>query len=126
MNADQPSGRIQHKEDFNDAATRSFPAASLEARFVGGVTTRNFNLYIELLSLFGCSDPAFPPNSPSIDAATCRGRKIGGVPKLETWAYPLVVDNELPELPIWLSEHLNVMLDLEASYEATCRGLRIP
>jgi hypothetical protein len=49
----------------------------------------------------------------------------GRAPKLETWAYPLSVGQPLPTLPLWLSEELAVSLDLEASYEETCRVLRI-
>jgi Protein of unknown function (DUF4058) len=89
------------------------------------VTTRQFNLYTELLTLIGRSDPAFAPLPPSVYAATCRGRKIGRRPRLETWAYPLVVGQPLPTLPLWLSEDLAVSVELEASYEETCRVLRI-
>ena len=45
--------------------------------------------------------------------------------RFETWAYPLVVGQPLPTLPLWLTEDLAVSLDLEASYEDTCRVLRI-
>ncbi len=90
------------------------------------VTTRDFNLYIELLSQLDLSDPAFAPRPPPTYAVTCRSRKIEGRQKLENWAYPLVVGQQLPKIPIWLSEDQNVILDLEASYEETCRVLRIP
>ena len=90
------------------------------------VTTRGFNLYTDLLALLDRSDPAFAPNPSSIYAVTCRCRKIGAIPKLEIWAYALVVGQTLPQLPIWLSEDQKVMLDLNASYEETCRVLRIP
>ena len=89
------------------------------------VTTRQFNLYAELLELIGQTDPAFGPAPPPIYAATCRGRKVGQRPRLEIWAYPLVVGGTLPTLPIWLRDDLAVSLDLEASYEETCRALRI-
>jgi hypothetical protein len=89
------------------------------------VTTRRFNLYTELLALLDRSDPAFAPDPPPIYAVTCRARKIGRKPKLETWAYPLVVGQPLPTLPLWLADDLAVSLDLEASYEDTCRVLRI-
>ena len=39
---------------------------------------------------------------------------------------PLSVGSPLPALPIWLSDDLNVSLELEANYEETCRVLRIP
>jgi len=44
---------------------------------------------------------------------------------LQTWPYPLVVGQPLPTLPLWLSTDHSVPLDLEASYEDTCRMLRI-
>jgi hypothetical protein len=89
------------------------------------VTTRRFNLYSDLLHLLNRSDPAFTPEPASLYAATCRCRKIANTPKLETWAYPLAVGQRLPDLPIWLSAELYVALELEASYEDTCRVLRI-
>ncbi len=89
------------------------------------VTTRQFNLYTELLELVDRSDPAFGPTPPPIYAATCRGRKVGQRPRLEIWAYPLAVGRKLPTLPVWLNDELAVSLDLEASYEETCRALRI-
>jgi hypothetical protein len=89
------------------------------------VTTRQFNLYADLLELIGQRDPAFGPTPPPIYAATCRGRKVGQRPRLEIWAYPLVVGRTLPTLPLWLHDDLAVSLDLEASYEETCRALRI-
>ena len=89
------------------------------------ITTRQFNLYAELLELIGQTDSAFGPAPPPIYAATCRGRKLGQRPLLEIWAYPLVVGGTLPTLPIWLRDDMAVSLDLEASYEETCRALRI-
>jgi hypothetical protein len=89
------------------------------------VTTRNFNLYLDLLALLDRSDSAFVASPSSIYAVTCRGRKVGDRPRLETWAYPLTVGQPLPTLPLWLSEDRAVSLELEASYEETCRALRI-
>ena len=89
------------------------------------VTTRNFNLYADLLDLMHRSDPAFAMDPPPIYAVTCRGLKVDGKPRLQTWAYPLIVGQNLPKLPIWLTEDLSVSLDLETSYEDACRALRI-
>jgi hypothetical protein len=44
---------------------------------------------------------------------------------LEGWHRPLAIGQPLPTLPHWLADDLAVDLDLEASYEATCRVLRI-
>jgi len=90
------------------------------------VTTRNFNLYMDLLGLLDRPDPSFVPDAPCTYAVTCRYRKNGGSSRLHSWAYPLAIDKPLPNLPIWLTEELNVPLELETSYEETCRVLRIP
>jgi hypothetical protein len=90
------------------------------------VTVRRANLYVELLDLIGRSDPAFGPDPPGTYAVTCRTRTVDRKPRLESWAYPLELGRPLPTLPLWLAEDVMVPLDLEASYEDTCRVLRIP
>ncbi len=75
--------------------------------------------------MIGESDPTLGKTPPATDAVTCRGRKVHEKPRLETWAYPLVVGQILPVLPIWLAEDLAVSLDLETCYEEACRVLRI-
>lgn len=89
------------------------------------VTTTHFNLYGELLELLGQSDPALSPDAPSTYAVSCRWRPTPGTWRFETWAYPMAVGRALPTLPLWLSPDLAVPLELEATYEETCRGLRI-
>lgn len=89
------------------------------------VTVRKWNLYSDLLTMLERSDPKFSPKPPATYAVTCRGRKVGQSTRLESWAYPLIVGEVLPSIPIWLTEDFNVPLDLEGSYEETCRVLRI-
>ncbi len=89
------------------------------------ITIRQFNLYTELLGLLNRSDPRFSP-PPPIYAVTCRKRRFGRQSKLDAWSCPLAIGQPLPSLPVWLSETQTVSLDLEASYEETCRVLRIP
>jgi hypothetical protein len=89
------------------------------------VTIREFNLYAELLAWIGQHDPALGEEPPSIYAVAMRFQKPPGRTWLHTWPYPLVVGQPLPTLPLWLSPDLAVPLDLEGSYEDTCRVLRI-
>ena len=90
------------------------------------VTVRQFNLYADLLALIGRADPALGADPPPLYVVTLRGRKRArGRPLLDTWFYPLALGRPLPPLPIWLDIDLGVTLDLEASYEDTCRVLRI-
>jgi hypothetical protein len=90
------------------------------------VTTRNFNLYGELLGLIGQADPSLGPEPPPLYAVACRGTKKGDAWLLETWTQTLALGQALPTLPLWLADNLAVPLELEASYEETCRVLRIP
>ncbi len=89
------------------------------------VTTRRFNLYGELLESMGRKDPQNTTTTPATYAVTCRGHKVADKPRFESWAYPLVIGQPLPALPIWLTEDLWISLDLEAAYEETCRVLRL-
>lgn len=89
------------------------------------VTTRNFNLYVDLLAEFDCEDPRFQPDPSAIYAVTCRGQIVNSRMHLQTWAIPLIVGNSLPTLPVWLSQETAVSLELDFSYEETCRAIRI-
>lgn len=89
------------------------------------VTLRNFNLYGELLASIGESDSAFTATSPATYAVTFRGHKVNERTRLEEWAYPLVLGQPLPSLPIWLTDDIHVILNLESAYEETCQALRI-
>jgi hypothetical protein len=92
---------------------------------VDPVTVRRANLYLELLALFGRDDPAFGPSPPTTYAVTCRSRSVGRRSRLDNWAHALVLGQPLPGLPLWLTPDTQVTLDLEGSYEDTCRLLRI-
>ena len=89
------------------------------------VTARRFNLYAELLEWIGQHDPSLGDEPPPTYAASLRFQKPARRTHLQTWPYPLVVGQPLPTLPLWLSADRSVPLELEASYEDTCRLLRI-
>lgn len=90
------------------------------------VTVQQFNLYAELLELVGLTDPMLGPQPPALYAVTLRGRKRERRrPLLDSWFYPMALGQPLPALPIWLDVDLGVTLDLETSYEETCRVLHI-
>jgi hypothetical protein len=84
------------------------------------VTERDFNLHREVLERIG---HRFEENNaaPALYASSCRFVKK----RIDAWEHPLVIGQPLPTLPIWLAEDLVVALDLEPSYEKTCRALRI-
>lgn len=89
------------------------------------VSTLDFNLYADLLSFVDGVDPALGNDPPPLYAATIRTRLADQRRMMDTWYHPLAIGQSLPTLPIWLTATHAISLDLEASYEETCRTLRI-
>jgi hypothetical protein len=89
------------------------------------VSTSDFNLYAELLNFLEGADPAFGDEPPPMYATTLRPRYEGRARLMDNWYHSLSIGQPLPELPIWLKESWAISLDLESSYEETCRTLRI-
>lgn len=90
------------------------------------VTIRTANLYAELLDLEGHRNADLPAESQSLYATTCRVRRSDDEWELETWCEPLTLGQPLPTMPLWLADNLAVPLELEKSYEESCRILGIP
>lgn len=89
------------------------------------VTVRQANLYLELLEALGTTDPVLGPAAPGIYAASCRSRKTDQRSLLDLFRRELKLGEPLPTLPLWLGEDFFIPLDLEESYETTCRTLRV-
>jgi hypothetical protein len=90
------------------------------------VTTRNSNLYHEILEAIGQSPPSAEAETTSLYAAACRGTKKQDKWQIETWYHNLALGKPLPTLPLWLADNFAIPLELEPCYEETCRVLRIP
>jgi hypothetical protein len=78
------------------------------------------------MELIGLADPSLGLEPSPLHAAVCRVAKKGDTWALETWAQELTLGQPLPTLPLWLASNLAVPLELEESYEETCRVLPIP
>ena len=89
------------------------------------VTTRQFNLFGELMEQVGPTWPDFERED-TIYAVECRFIFREDRGQLETWEEPLRIDQPLPTLPLWLAADFSIPLNLEESYEETCRVLRLP
>jgi hypothetical protein len=119
--------RPEHRRAFA-AKCAALLQNQVSVTIVDLVTIRHPNLYGELLELIGETDPALDCDPPGTYAVACRGTKRGTRPSdwhLETWLHPLEIGKPLPSLPLWLADTFSIPLDLEASYEATCKVLRI-
>lgn len=90
------------------------------------VTTRQFNLYADLLELLGRSDPSQATTRPAPTyAVATRRREAVQAWRLDAWAHDISVGQPLPTLPLWLAADLAAPLELESTYEETCRILRV-
>lgn len=90
------------------------------------VTTRQFNLYGDLLELARVVDPALEPEAPHLYAAAVRSTKRDTRWLLESWMQPLAIGQPLPTLPLWLTDDFAIPLALETSYEETCQVWHLP
>ena len=89
------------------------------------VSTSDFNLYANMLNFLESTNPALGDQPPPMYAVTVRMRYEGHRRMMDNWYHPLAIGQQLPTLPIWLKETRAISLELEASYEETCRTLRI-
>ena len=120
VNKDRPESRRRFV-----AKCAALLRQSVSVVLVDLVTARDFNLYAELLDWVGERDPALSAGPPATYAVAARWRPHGTSRLLETWNRPMAVGQPLPVLPLWLTDEMAIPLDLEASYEQTCRDLRI-
>jgi Protein of unknown function (DUF4058) len=89
------------------------------------VTEYRANLHAELVDLLGLG-PAAAWDAPSgLSAISYRTSGATGRPQLHLWPVGLTIGEPLPTLPLWLDEAEAVPLDLDASYAAACRTLRL-
>jgi hypothetical protein len=91
------------------------------------VTARSANLHRELADVLEIRGrPATWESATGLYTVAYRAVTVQRRPRVEMWPEPLALGRELPTMPLWLALDLCVPLDLEASYTAACRSLRIP
>jgi Protein of unknown function (DUF4058) len=90
------------------------------------VTARTANLHAELFDTLGVKSRRAAWRSPTgLYAVAYRAVTARKAPRVEAWPEPLALGETLPVLPLWLALDLCVPVELEESYVATCRSLRI-
>lgn len=116
--------RLAHRRLFV-AKCATLLAQQVCVAIVDIVTTSHFNIYAEVLNLIGVADPSLSREPPHLYAVACRPRRTEERQCLEMWTHTLVLGQALPNLPLWFADNLAVPVELETSYEETCRILRI-
>ena len=66
-----------------------------------------------------------PPSATDLSAAAYRAVPWSEGDRLDVWPAVLTIGEVLPTMPLWLATNLALPVELEASYEETCRVLRI-
>jgi hypothetical protein len=88
------------------------------------VTERTANLHRALLARL--SPESRSVLTSDLYAGAYRPVERGGEPRLDVWEEALQLGRPLPAMPLWLRGDLCMRVDLNASYERTCREQRIP
>ena len=100
--------------------------AGVSVCLVDLVTTRQSNLYVELLQFLNQPVPAVAGKANELYAVEIRPiLRRQKTLKLQVWAEALRIGQPLPKLPLWLDIG-SVPLELEVSYEESCRTLDLP
>jgi hypothetical protein len=116
--------RLEHRATFVSKVA-TLLKNNICVSIIDVVSTYDFNLYADLMTFLQGVDPALGSEPPPMYAATLRMRYDGRRRMMDNWYHALAVGQPLPTLPIWLKETWAVSLDLESSYQETCRSLRI-
>lgn len=82
-------------------------------------------MFHDLLEVLGQTDRP-PPDGTSSVYAACRCTRKETTWLTEAWMGSLSLGRPLPTQPLWLADDLAIPLDLESTYEETCRILRLP
>lgn len=115
-NKDRPASR-----DAFTSKCAAYVQAGVGLVVVDVVTERSADLHRELLARLGADAG---DNSP-LYAAAYRPVERDGETALDLWHEPLEVGRPLPTLPLWLRGGLGLPVDLQATYERTCREQRV-
>ena len=114
--------RPEHRDAF---VTRSaaYLQQGLGLVVVDVVSGRRANLHHELLGRLG-SASSLPPDA-ELYAASYRPIERDGRPSLDIWHERLAIGNRMPSLPLWLRGVICLQVDLDGTYDRTCREQRI-
>lgn len=119
-NKDRPSSRRAFATKCG-----SYLAAGVSVVVVDVVTDRTANLHTDLIERLHLPD-AFEWSSPTgLFAASYRAVQVKGRTRLDVWPHTIAIGSELPTLPLWLEPDFAVPLELDLTYMAACKSLRI-
>ena len=114
--------RASHRDTFVSKC-ETYIRQGIGLMIVDIVTNRQANLHVELLNRLGFAAQKDEKNL--LYTAAYRPIEVDHQPNLQIWQEPLQVGQPLPTMPLWLRGDLCVPLNLNQTYEKTCRTRRI-
>jgi len=119
-NKDRPSHRARFA-----AKCASYLANGISVIVVDIVTDRTANLHGELIDLLHARDGCEWESAPTLYAVGYRLTRTRTETILDAWPYELALGSPLPDVPMWLTSDLAVPVELERTYQETCKHLKI-
>jgi hypothetical protein len=114
--------RPEHRDAFISKCA-TYLQQGLGLVIVDVVTGRRANLHRELMDRLGAE--SLLPQDVELYAASYRPVERDGEPRLDIWQEGLAIGQTLSSLPLWLRGALCLEVDLEGTYDRTCREQRI-
>jgi hypothetical protein len=119
-NKDRPSSRRAFARKCGSYLQRGVSVVVVDI-----VTVRTANLHAALIEVLHLSDE-FEWDAPSgLSAVAYRTVRVKDQVRLDVWPHVLSVGAELPTVPLWLAADLAVPLELDLTYAAACKSLRL-
>lgn len=113
--------RLAHRDAFVSKCA-SYLQAGIGLVVVDVVTERRADLHQQLLDRLGT---AVVETESLLWASAYRVVERDGATALDVWHEPLAVGQSLPTLPLWLRGGLCLPVELQATYERTCKEQRV-
>ena len=118
-NKDRPA----HRDAFITKCA-AYLQEGLGLALVDVVTARRFSWHEALLKRLGTETET--SLDAELSAASYRPVDRDGQPSLDIWREHLAIGEPLASLPLWLRGSLGLHVDLDPTYDRTCREQRIP
>ena len=103
----------------------SYLQSGVSVVVIDTVTSRSAELHDDLCDLLDVNDSLRWTSPTGLSAMAYRVVRKATEARLDAWPYPLAIGGKIPTLPLWLAADLAVPLELELTYEAACKSLRI-
>jgi len=113
--------RPEHRDAFVSKCA-TYIQQGIGLMMVDVVTERSADLHGTLVARL---NPDEKSASAQLYAASYRLVERSEATQLDLWHQPLSLDGCLPVMPLWLRGNLCLQVDLQATYERTCREQRI-